>query len=888
MSLLTIPPVPTKGSFQNYGLNQADLIALVSQTYFQDKANWKKVILTYVSSVSNQISLITFSPDELINEVIAPGFFSDEARASFLVQNISIYDKQNGRFRLERSQIPNVENYDLLFTSGEAGSTFLGLSSSFLNTALSIDVNDSNKLIYGFTDSTEFNTISSFIMPLSLDGNGSFDSALQLNLKDTAIQTFFANDALTKAWVVGQFGTSLNGKALPPVPVDPNYNNPARIVEIDLATGDVTLKADIPNGGIGFYFGSSIESLMIDESLNLAFIRDNARIGCFNMVTGSLSWGKNAGAASSGYYETKEGTRMYQDSGFIYTQFASYNNIPVSNNVQIYKLSKTTGDRDLSLPDIPMTDVSSNGLIYSISPDATKIVMSQNSTVGYGGFRVFSSGSWSSFFDVKITSYHIFCSVSNVYVYGSSGDPTAPYYQGGTLSTLKFDYSFNFDSIVAKNSQFAPFSPNPYQYAKMGVKNGKVYCTTSTGRVVQFDETTGNRNTLFDGIIASGQVQQLGRFTFYSGNKMIIDNFYNQPYYPMNTITDEVTTFGVAIIDIPTRSIIHRQNISNPLQSGAISPMTSSSQPNLLFTAGGSDLKVYDTSVIPWTNVTSGWPVRPGTGAGWSGAAIDGNFMYITGAGTLNFNDGAGSFAANNIARINLTTKLVDRTFTPSGLSGLTGQDVKISFTDNYIYLAIDPYFGGGANPFRIKKSDNSVQELTTEVLGLTNAVSGCCFNFVQIDTNKLVIYTDKGPFNYSAGVGSNTTLDGRIYIIVSEDSFALSGPQIAADNSQVGFRLKYCPVNNTLGGYIRVTTPTNGMRFAYFDLATNARTFTTQYLQYAGGNDFDPTQSGKTGYSTPMVVIGEDYFTMGNSAVLSRELYNGILKMKPVGIINN
>lgn len=115
MALITIPASPERGSLQSYSLDQSDLIALVSDSYFQDKANWQKVVLTYVSSVSNQLSIISFTPSEIIDEVSAMGFFSAEARDAFQVSNISIYDKQNGRYRIERADIPSVGNYDVAF-----------------------------------------------------------------------------------------------------------------------------------------------------------------------------------------------------------------------------------------------------------------------------------------------------------------------------------------------------------------------------------------------------------------------------------------------------------------------------------------------------------------------------------------------------------------------------------------------------------------------------------------------------------------------------------------------------------------------------------------------------------------------------------------------------
>jgi hypothetical protein len=115
MSLLTLPVAPAKDELQNYSLDQAALVALISDEYFQDKNNWKKVLLTYVSSVSNQLSMISFVPNLSGDISVAPGFFSPEARDNFQVSNITIYDKQNGRLIFSRAEIPSVASYDISF-----------------------------------------------------------------------------------------------------------------------------------------------------------------------------------------------------------------------------------------------------------------------------------------------------------------------------------------------------------------------------------------------------------------------------------------------------------------------------------------------------------------------------------------------------------------------------------------------------------------------------------------------------------------------------------------------------------------------------------------------------------------------------------------------------
>jgi len=115
MALLTIPATPEKGTSQEYTLNVTDLIALVSEAYFQDQANWSKVVLVYQSSVSNQLEVINFIPDGVSTEISELAEFSEFARDLFEVNSITIFDKQNGRYIIKASSIPDVANYEIDF-----------------------------------------------------------------------------------------------------------------------------------------------------------------------------------------------------------------------------------------------------------------------------------------------------------------------------------------------------------------------------------------------------------------------------------------------------------------------------------------------------------------------------------------------------------------------------------------------------------------------------------------------------------------------------------------------------------------------------------------------------------------------------------------------------
>lgn len=115
MALITIPASPEKGVAQQYSLNTTDLFALVSDDFFKDQNNLKVINLVYQSSVSNQLDQISFIPNGSVT-LNAMSSISDKARDIFNVKSIVLLDKQNGRYIVSASEIPNVGNYQLDFT----------------------------------------------------------------------------------------------------------------------------------------------------------------------------------------------------------------------------------------------------------------------------------------------------------------------------------------------------------------------------------------------------------------------------------------------------------------------------------------------------------------------------------------------------------------------------------------------------------------------------------------------------------------------------------------------------------------------------------------------------------------------------------------------------
>lgn len=117
MALLTLPTTPQKGVTQEYSLNLTELLPLISDTYFQNQTNWAKVVVVYISAVSNQIEVIPFIPNGTSLQLSQQVYFFNTARDVFNIHSISIIDHQDGKHIIRASQIADVEDYEINFAA---------------------------------------------------------------------------------------------------------------------------------------------------------------------------------------------------------------------------------------------------------------------------------------------------------------------------------------------------------------------------------------------------------------------------------------------------------------------------------------------------------------------------------------------------------------------------------------------------------------------------------------------------------------------------------------------------------------------------------------------------------------------------------------------------
>jgi hypothetical protein len=113
MSILIKPDVVYKGQDNTFSLSKNELASLqliFNDSYFQNHANWMKVVFNYKSSSGNQIKTIEFDASNLNPTGIF--FASPRARDVFELQSIHIIDFDHQIFIVPRSHL-DAQFFDL-------------------------------------------------------------------------------------------------------------------------------------------------------------------------------------------------------------------------------------------------------------------------------------------------------------------------------------------------------------------------------------------------------------------------------------------------------------------------------------------------------------------------------------------------------------------------------------------------------------------------------------------------------------------------------------------------------------------------------------------------------------------------------------------------------
>jgi hypothetical protein len=224
-----------------------------------------------------------------------------------------------------------------------------------------------------------------------------------------------------------------------------------------------------------------------------------------------------------------------------------------------------------------------------------------------------------------------------------------------------------------------------------------------------------------------------------------------------------------------------------------------------------------------------------------------------------------------------MVTKLVDQAFLPVLPSPFGGQSQSYSFTDNYIYICCGS--GVGALFYRINRTTQAVETITPATFGVTTPAtfnSSTRVRAQQIATNKIIIYVDSG----------NLKLDDKVYVVCAEDSLTQTGLQ-PDTIAQFPRYLAFNSVNNELGGIFYGSDQT--WHFLSYSMVDNSKTTTliaadtnNTALQISSGSMLSPSNLVIMPFEESYMFFFNGFFTTAFSPV------GGVIKMNPIGIINN
>ena len=779
MALLTLPSTPYKGESQNYTLNVTDLIALVTEAYFQDQLNWSKVVVLYQSAVSNQLELINFIPDGVSTSITSSAEFSIFARNTFDVHSITIFDKQNGRYILKASQIPNVINYMIFFPSASNSAlNFNPGDNEGYADPISLFM-DSNDKIYTMPGYYGARLGGKFFGTVLLDGNNLM--ATESSYLDEATMTRICMKSdLTFAYVVGQFNGTFAGKTIAS-PASP-YDN--QLVEVDMSNGDVRLITPSISGV--FYGGDCLTLIEKDGKL---LVQTQQSIFLLDTANGNVIWSKLIYGA--------DGCKLAGNS--FYAQSNSYDGTNFSF-AQIIKVDFLTGQLDNTFPATPAAIATGDNNTFDVGSDGKVVTITANT--GTYSVYFYNGSSWSSFGPTGGgTGY---CSIdvaaSKIYV-------SANFFPNGASFITQFDYSgvgaviinnigsspfYHVQEFIARDNKitFIVLNPGSYDLTSPNVRRYNVTGTSAT-QDAAFAPIYGsafNVRNIFISLPNDKFLMSMSGSPGFSGYNV------NPTYAPMAKYFSKYDVATSTFEDAAANVYDNNSTAANIRQLQE-SPLL----PNKIIAVEFYVIKECDTSVTPLSMSQNGWPYTPAA-SGYSyftDCLISGDYLYVAGinynGSTFRLIDTNGAFDAKCFARINLTTKLIDRTFNPAASPTITSAtNCLISESNDYIYMSYATSPTAGANNFiRVKKSDDSIELLTGSSAFtwplLTKAASAA--------NGKLIIF----PV-YAGNIASYNSFSGKPYALFDEATLTLeaSQPSNIASNGGVVTMAKN-PVDNLL-----------------------------------------------------------------------------------------
>lgn len=877
--LLTIPSTPERATPQTYILNVTDLIALVASEYYTDQDNWRKVIVAYRSLSGNQLNLISFIPDGN-NTLSKEAIFVEECFNFFVIQSITIVDKQNGTYILSPSEIPNVGNYNIIFPSDQ--SSFFDVI-GIPNSGAMLNISDDEQYLAVYANNALVYDAVSYFSFVVDSTNDEVNKDLTPYINFGNVAAYWFNEGFTKVYIAGQLGGSYLGEALPPLPVGPNYSsNPPRLISIDIPSNVITFICDIEDVGAGVNFGSFVYNVTIDETVNVAILSGSGALMGVDTLTGTMLWRKNTNFGTS--YLVTTTTYLYTPGSFLLGGFTNYDGLAFPNPTPI-KINSLTGQIDLSLPSAPVGPAG-NFTQWGITPDKTKIIQFY-ADVPFsslkGNFYIYESGSWNTVTantdfsgnGIAINDTHIFSFFSN----------------GAMGGLKKIDFSGN---LVPGFTYSGGVSGN------LGTVVGNKLFVNSPGESFQqYNATTGVLDSDFTGISSYFYPQRaVGDMVMYKRT----DSFFITPA----TVPFKSSGKQVTIINTSTREKVSdftAFQTTNPTRGFApkfygnyvITIIYGGYQVNNIFTG------LVDLTFPKITSISSNATDL----AAWY---VDGDYLYLasnlntTNVNAFTITDSLGSHVINSsMARVNLATKLVDTTFQPAIDPAFFGGIKVMSFTDNYVYIVNSgqpsPTTATISYVRRIHKTTGVIEDITPATLGLTTPSiwPWTSLTFKQVAPNKVLVFPFSTVINPSAfQPRTDYLLDNRPYIFVREDTLAQVGLQ--PDPIDPNLRVPVYSCYNADANELAILFKAGNIVYSVYNLTTNIGTDIASFVDLNA--NIIPT-----GNKTYFFGIGE-YLNEGNFTIVPYQNqymmlavqaiaqnfrpYFGIVKMFPFGLVQN
>lgn len=113
MSIITKPASMTKGTPAPFTLDREELAehSAITDGYYQDSSNWKKVIFYYQSTAGNQTKSVAFDIES--NQTVSNFVTSVKARSFFQIKSIFIFDYDGASIGIQRSDLSAGERSEM-------------------------------------------------------------------------------------------------------------------------------------------------------------------------------------------------------------------------------------------------------------------------------------------------------------------------------------------------------------------------------------------------------------------------------------------------------------------------------------------------------------------------------------------------------------------------------------------------------------------------------------------------------------------------------------------------------------------------------------------------------------------------------------------------------